>query len=341
MKVTVTAPANIAFIKYWGRSDHELFLPRNNNISMTMNGCMTTTTVGVSDKLKSDIVEVQFHGNDYKKLSKESIKEKNLYDQIERIRKMAKEELRTAKVHVKSTNNFPADAGIASSASGFAALTSALLLAFGLDEKFDDKQELSREIRLCGSGSAVRSVHDGFVEMIAGADHESTYAEQIAPEDHWDLVDIVAIVNPEKKLTSSSQGHMIADTSPYFETRIEEMQQRIQQVREAILAKDLKKLGLLIEQESTSMHTVMMTSDPPIYYWTAGTMAIMRDLHQWRSEDDLHAYFTIDAGPNVHVICEGKDAAEVTKRLEANDFVQWTIANEPCKGATVVDEHLF
>ena len=126
-----------------------------------------------------------------------------------------------------SKNNFPSDAGIAASASSFSALTSALLVAFGMKEKFDDKEELSRQIRLCGSSSAIRSAYGGFVELVAGKGHKDTVAVQIADKNHWNLVDVVVVVNPERKIVSSSRGHILADTSPYFETRIKEMKKRI------------------------------------------------------------------------------------------------------------------
>lgn len=338
MKVTTIAPANIAFIKYWGRNDHKLFIPANNNISMSMSGCTTTTTIEISEKYSKDTVEVQFYGQESKILQNKTRKEQALYNQLDRIKKLANSKLN---VKVKSINNFPSDAGIAASASSFAAFTGALLLAYGLDEKFNDKVELSKEIRLCGSGSAVRSAFGGFVEFKTGKNHDDSYATQIAAEAHWDLVDIVAVVNPEKKLYSSSFGHEAAEKSPYYKARITEMQPRIKNTRQAILDKDFKTLGSLIEKDSTSMHSVMMTSIPPIYYWGPGTMRIMLDLIRWRVEEDLHAYFTIDAGPNVHVICQKKDAKEVERRLKENKFVKWTIWNEPCEGVKQIDDHLF
>jgi diphosphomevalonate decarboxylase len=337
-KVTAVSPANIAFIKYWGRADHKLFIPRNNSISMTMSGCKTTTTVELNDNLSEDLIEVKFYRQKtYQKLSREDIKTENLFDQVDRIRK---ESGIKRKVNIRSENNFPSDAGIAASASSFSAATAALLVAFGLKEKFEDKKELSRQIRLCGSSSAVRSAYGGFVEMIAGHGHKDTFAVQIADEKYWKLVDIVAVVNPEKKLTSSSKGHLLADTSPYFEKRIMEMQDRIKKVRKAIIDRDLKTLGPLIEQDSTSMHLVMMTSVPPLFYWGPGSMRIMLDVMRWR-EEGLRSCFTLDAGPNIHIICENKDAREVQKRLRKNEFVKWTIYNEPCEGVKIVDKHLF
>jgi diphosphomevalonate decarboxylase len=213
-KVTVVSPANIALVKYWGRKNHDLFIPCNNNISMTMSGCITTTTVEARDDLTGDEIEIKFHGKNFEKMSRDTIKRRNLYNQIDRIRNLAESKKR---VKIKSVNNFPSDAGIAASASSFSAVTAGLLLAYGLNDLYEDKKEFSRQIRLCGSGSAVRSAYGGFVEFLTGSSHESAHAVQIAGEHHWDLVDIVAIVDPEKKSVSSSSGHLLADTSPYFD----------------------------------------------------------------------------------------------------------------------------
>jgi diphosphomevalonate decarboxylase len=337
-KITTISPANIAFIKYWGRDDHKLFLPKNNNISMNMSGCITKTTVALEEDLKEDIVEIKFLGKDFVKLEKNSIKAKNIFDQINRIRKLSK---LNSKVHVKSENNFPADAGIASSASGMSALTGALLLAFELEGKYEDKIEFSRQVRLCGSGSAIRSVYPGFVEMVYDKENKDAYAVQIADANHWGLIDVVAILDPEKKKISSSEGHEIADTSPYLETRITEMQNRIKETRQAILDKDLQKLGPLIEEDCVSMHLVMMTSNPPAFYWNAGTMDIIQDVRKWREEEGLQAYFTIDAGANVHIICEEKDLEKVEKHIKENRYVKWTIINKPCDGTVTSSDHLF
>jgi diphosphomevalonate decarboxylase len=337
-KVTTVAPANIAFIKYWGRINHELYIPSNNSISMNLSNCRTRTTVTFSGD-EEDLVEVKFYGKDYSKLDKSEAKVKNIYEQIQRIRELSSD---SRKVIVKSENSFPADAGIASSASGFAALTGALLLLYGLEDKFTDKKEFSRQVRLCGSGSAVRSVYGGFVEFQMGdGSHEDSYAFQVAGENHWDLVDIVAVVNPEKKETSSSDGHHLAETSPYFQTRLQEMQPRIIGLRKAIKQKDLSTLGLLIEEDSTSMHAVMMTSRPPIFYWAGESLEIMKNIRRWRGQENLQAFYTLDAGANVHVICRKKDASKVTQKLESLPFVNWTIYNENCEGVTVSSDHLF
>lgn len=337
MKVTVQAPANIAFVKYWGRSDEKLFLPANTNISMTIGGCTTTTTIETYSGNK-DLVEIKSQGKNYSEILPDSIKSKNIFDQIARIRKLAKSNLY---VKVKSENSFPADAGIASSASGFCALTGALLLTFGLHKIFEDKKEFSRQVRLCGSGSAVRSVYGGFVEMTAGNNHKSSYARQIADEKHWDLVDIVAIINADKKKISSSQGHETAKTSPYFKARVADANKRAKIVRRAILDKNFHKLGLEIEKDSFSMHAVMMTQNPPAIYWEPGSISVIKQIQKMREEEGLLVYTTFDAGANAHVICLKKDAKKIQEKLLSNKNIKNIIYNEPAPGAKQINNHLF
>ncbi|MDP4011207.1 MAG: diphosphomevalonate decarboxylase [Candidatus Roizmanbacteria bacterium] len=336
-KVTIQAPANIAFIKYWGRSDHKLFLPLNDNISMTLSGCTTTTTAELING-PSNMVEVKFLGKEYTQLTSDSIKARNIFDQITRIKKLAKS---SQSVHIKSKNNFPADAGIASSASGFAALTGALLLAYGLNELYEDKKEFSRQVRLCGSGSAVRSVYGGFVEMFAGMDHKSSFAQQIADEHYWELVDIVAIVDADKKKISSSEGHETAETSPFLKTRIEHTKKQFLVVRKAILEKDFQTLGEALELESTSMHAVMMTQSPPAFYWNPGSISIIKQIRELREQEHMLAYTTFDAGANAHIICQKEDASPIEAFILKNPFVKSTIYNEPAPGAHEVSNHLF
>ena len=336
-KITVKSPANIAFIKYWGQTKLNLYIPRNNNISMTLSNCQTITTIVRDPKLKEDIIEIQ-KGDKYSPLLKDTHKGKNAYDQINRIRKMSKSK---DKVHIRSKNSFPSDAGIASSASGFSALTGALLLAFDQKKIFDDKKEFSKEVRLCGSASAARSIYGGFVELKTGNSHDESYAIQIGDEKHWDLVDIVAIVSQEKKKTSTSQGHAAVDSSPYYKMRLIEMQPRIKTTREAIRKKNIRKLGAATEEDTISLHIVMMTSKPPAYYWEPGTIAVMKSVIDCREQEGLQSYFSIDAGANVHVICEKKDEKEIEKKLKKIPLVKSTIYNEPCEGTHEITKHLF
>lgn len=333
--ITVQAPANIAFIKYWGNNEDNL--PLNNSISMTLSRCQTTTTVKLAEELAEDVVELQGNDGTYRKLSQETIKEKKAYEHINRIRMIAGV---TTKLHVKSTNSFPTDAGIASSASGFSALTAGVLLAYGLREIFEDKLQLSKLVRLSGSGSAARSVYGGYVELLAHMNHDNSYAVQLADEHHWDIADVIAIIKTKSKETPTSEGHRSAVTSPYFETRLNEMQQRIIATRDAIRERDIEKLGRAIEADTISMHAIMMTSVPPLFYWESGTIEIIKHVREWR-KGGLGAFFSIDAGANVHVICEKKDAEEVQKKLTGLPHVQKTIMNAPTQGVHEVDTHLF
>lgn len=334
-KVTVKAPANIAFIKYWGNTEDNL--PLNSSISMTLDACQTTTTIELVGE-KYDFIEIADEKGNFQELKRTSIKGTKAYEQIERIRELAG---KTERVHVKSSNSFPSSAGIASSASGFCALTSALLLVYGLKAPFEDKKELSKLVRLSGSGSAARSVMSGFVELIGGDAHHASYAVQIADANHWDLCDVIAIIDSGMKKTPSSEGHRTASTSPYFETRLIEMQDRIKYARKALLEKKFEKLGKAIEQDTISMHTVMMTSKPPLYYWAPGTIDVMNHVLKWREEDNLQAYFSIDAGANVHVICQAPDATEVSNRLQKLSLVQSTIINHPAPGVHQIEDHLL
>ncbi len=334
-KVTVKAPANIAFIKYWGNTEDNL--PLNSSISMTLDACQTTTTIELVDE-PYDIIEIASEKGEFQELKRTSIKGVKAYEQIERIRNLAG---KTDHAHVKSINSFPSSAGIASSASGFCALTSAALLVYGLQAQFEDKKELSKLVRQSGSGSAARSAMSGFVELIGGDAHHASYAVQIADEKHWDLADVIAIIDSGMKKTPSSEGHRTANTSPYFETRLIEMRDRIKYARKALLEKKIEKLGKAIEQDTISMHAVMMTSRPPLYYWSPGTVEVINNVLKWREEDNIQAYFSIDAGANVHVICEYKDAEEVNDRLKKLSLVQATIINKPAPGVHQIEDHLF
>jgi len=331
-KITVTAPANIAFIKYWGNTDDNL--PLNSSISMTLDHCMTTTTAEHTDAQENSIL-IADDQDVFHELSTADIKGKKAYEQVERIRNMSgtKDFLK-----ITTKNSFPSNTGIASSASGFAALTAAAVLAYGMNDFFEDKKELSKLVRQSGSGSAARSVYGGFVELLTGKNSEDAYAVQLADEKHWGLCDIVAIVNGSSKKISSSEGHRSARTSPYFETRLAEMDSRINLTREAIKEKDFEKLGIATERDTISMHMIMMSSQHPLYYWESGTIEVMKHVIAWREQEHIQIYFSIDAGANVHVICEEKNVDEIEIRLNALDSVIKTISNRPTTGVHTISD---
>lgn len=327
-KATAVAPANIAFVKYWGVQDAALTIPYNESISMNLDRCLTTTTVEFDGALDADEVVLSLHGQAAQPASGRP--RDRVVAQLDRVRALGNSELRA---RVVSENNFPSDAGIASSAAGFAALTTAAVAALGLEL---DESELSRLTRRSGSGSACRSIPTGFVHWRNDDTDNGSYAVSVAPPEHWALADVVAVVDPGVKSVTSADNHRLVATSPYFPVRLQEVPGRIAHSLTAIRDQNLGQLGAICEADAVSMHVVAMTAQPPTFYWNAGTLAVIHALRSWRN-DGLFGYFTIDAGPNVHVICAEADAAEIDRRLQALPEVQFTIRNGPGAGARVVD----
>jgi diphosphomevalonate decarboxylase len=252
---------------------------------------------------------------------------------LDRVRKQARIE---TKARIQSENNFPTGVGIASSASAFAALSVAATQAAGLELTERELSILARQ----AAGSASRSIPSGFVEWVAGYHSADSYAISIAPPEHWDLRDVVAIVSIEEKKVGSYEGHAAAQTSPFLSTRISALPSRFHLVRRAILSKELSLLGAAIEEDAIELHMMAMTSRPPIYYWTPGMVRVIQSVQQWRA-DGLAVYYTLDAGPNVHLICESKDVDQVATLARDVRDVQQVIVNGPGESAHLIDQHLF
>jgi diphosphomevalonate decarboxylase len=216
-----------------------------------------------------------------------------------------------APAQVVSANDFPAGTGIASSAAAFAALAIAATRAAGLEL---GEAELSRLARR-GSGSACRSVPGGFTEWSVGSGDEDSYAFAIAPPEHWDLVDCIAILSSEHKTVSSTQGHTLADTSPLQAARVADTPRRLAACRKALLERNFEALAEVVELDSDMMHAVMMTSRPPLTYWLPATLTVMSAVREARA-GGLPACYTVDAGPNVHVLSPSSAAGRVAGLLE-------------------------
>jgi diphosphomevalonate decarboxylase len=320
MKITSKAPANIAFIKYWGKVNEKLRIPANSSISMNLSETFTVTTVELDEKLKKDVVKIDgiLPGN-------KDVGRISAY--LDLIRKIAGNK---SYVRVNSKNNFPKGAGIASSASGFAALVVASAEAFGLNLNEKELSILARK----GSGSACRSIPDGFVEWKAGSGDGDSYAHCLYPSDYWDIWDIIAVIGRKSKKISSTEGHAIAESSPFYDARIKDMSRKIKELKSALKNRDFTKFGGIIEAEAINMHVVMMTSVPPLYYWLPKTFELVLKIQEWRRAG-LEAYFTIDAGPNVHIICEGKNKAKIKSKLLSME-VKGIIMNRNSEGAGVI-----
>ncbi|MDE0076306.1 MAG: diphosphomevalonate decarboxylase [Caldilineaceae bacterium] len=346
-KATCRAGSNIAFIKYWGVADgfEDLNIPLNNSISMTLADAHTTTTVAWDDSgcLQEDTVAID--GVELVGPSAE-----RTVAHLDRLRAIAGVSYRA---RVVSNNNFPMASGIASSASGFAALTVAGAAALGLHL---DATRLSAVARQ-GSGSASRSLFGGFVEWERGWGGESeakrgesessslldsrSVARQLHSEDHWALRDVIAIVSTGAKRVSSSSGHRLAATSPLNAARTGCVGAWLETVRRAIAERDLCLLGPILELDALAMHGVMMTSTPSLLYWQPGTLEVLQAVRTWREDEGVPVYFTIDAGPNVHLICEAGTAAEVERRVGVLPAVGRVLTSGPGTGPELLDGHLI
>jgi len=321
---TATAQScpNIAFIKYWGDQDPCLRIPANGSISMNLAGLHTQTTVSFDPAFVTDTLQVNdlpVAGPGLERVS----------DLLARVRDMAGISRFAA---VESKNNFPMGAGIASSASAFAALSLAASTAAGL---MLSEMELSRLAR-SGSGSACRSIPSGFVEWQAGSRDEDSYAFTIAPPEHWELVDCIVVISSAHKTVGSTAGHALALTSPIQPARVADAPRRLQVCRKAILERDFQAFAEIIELDSNLMHAIMITSTPPLLYWQPATLAVMRLVQDWR-QAGLPVAYTIDAGPNVHVLTLATWATEVAARLSQVEGVQQVLQASPGEAAYLLE----
>lgn len=302
LTATAIASPNIALIKYWGNLDSQLRLPVSSSISFNLAELNTETTVEWEPGLDTDEAWINGSRAEGPALARISL-------HLDHVRRLAGH---SGHARVQSANNFPTGTGIASSASAFAALSLAASAALGLRLS---ERELSTLARL-GSGSASRSIPGGYVAWYTAATHEASYAETIAPVDHWDLVDLIAIVSREHKQTGSTAGHDLAATSPLQAARIASAQARFETCQTALLARDFEALAAVVELDSNVMHSVMMTSTPPLFYWLPPTLNLMHRVRTWRAAGHSICY-TLDAGPNVHCICTTSTADALESELRA------------------------
>jgi diphosphomevalonate decarboxylase len=337
-KATAIAHPNIAFIKYWGNRDDELRLPANPSLSMNLGELHTTTTVAFDAGLERD--EVIIDGQPAEEAARGRVSTHlDLIRQLggmPRPSPVASGAARRSATRVVSRSNFPPGVGIASSASAFAALTVAACAAAGLNLTEAELSALARR----GSGSACRSVPGGYTEWMMGRGNATSFAHSIAPASHWELRDLVVVVSREHKVVGSSRGHGLAVSSPLHAARLLAVPAMLAACKRALLARDLEAMGVLIEEDTVMMHAVMMTSRPALYYWAPATIGVIQAVQSWRTAG-LPVYFTIDAGPNVHLICEAGDAAQVESRARALPGVLDVLVSAPGGPARLVEDHLF
>ncbi len=289
-QITAIAHSNIALVKYWGKRNQSLNLPAVGSISLTLAALSTKTCVKFDPELESD--RLVLNGQ-----TAESDKARRISDFLDLIRQSAGI---IFCAEVQSTNNFPTGAGLASSASAFAALANAATRAAGLNPS---KQELSRFARQ-GSGSAARSIYGGIVEMHRGnqKDGQDAYAEQLADPSWWDLRMVIAITDEKEKNTGSTSGMTkSAGTSPYYPAWVETSESDLEEMRGAIHGKNIEKVGDISEYSCLKMHALMLSTKPALIYWNGTTVNIMHHVREMRQKG-IPAWYTIDAGPQVKIL---------------------------------------
>ncbi len=306
---TVATSPNIALIKYWGKRDDLLKLPLNDSISITLdNGVLcTTTTMMVSPEMKKDVFVLNGKIREDGKISEALMLIRK------RLQGQKKGFLDGEKVLLISENNFPTSGGVASSASGFAAIAEAVCSIYGIK----DAKEKSIMARF-GSGSASRSVYGGFVRWKNGtrADGEDSYAVQIAPKSHWpEVIDVLAIISKKEKKVSSKEGmENTARESGLLPARVEGVKVRVERMQKAVLEKDFATMAELTMRDSNNMHATMLDSWPPVFYLNESSKQAIEAVHEFNS-GEIKAGYTFDAGPNAHIITLKKYEREVVGLL--------------------------
>ncbi|HEY5224594.1 MAG TPA: diphosphomevalonate decarboxylase [Microbacteriaceae bacterium] len=341
------AHSNIALIKYWGKRDRALNLPAVGSISITLDALSTDTQVSFdpgnlgfarpnAGELGTDDVGADDFGTDECVLNGRAI-DAGPSSRVGHVLDLVRERAGiTGRASVSSSNDFPTGAGLASSASGFAALAVAASHAAGLRP---DARELSILARQ-GSGSAARSIFGGYVELHVGSapDGSDAFAEPLLDAAVWPLSVVVAITDHAAKSVSSTTGMGASSaTSPFFGSWVDTAEQDLAGMRSAIAARDFGALGELAEYSCLKLHALMLTTRPALIYWNAATLAAMHAVRQLRA-DGVPTYFTIDAGPQVKALCGPADAATVAAALAAVPGVAEVRVSALGGGAVLVGE---
>lgn len=298
------ARSNIALVKYWGKADAELNTPAVGSISITLDALWTDTEVSFDPALERDVLWLNGARRP---------------EQLERVSRCldllrGKAGIRLP-AQVTSRNNFPTAAGLASSASGFAALAGAASYALGLELS---PRELSIVARR-GSGSAARSVFGGFVEMHAGraADGSDSFAEPLREAREWPLEVVVAITATGEKAVGSGPGmRQSADSSVYYPAWVESHPADLDAARRAIGARDFAALAAVAESSCLKMHAAALAGRPGLIYWNGVTVDCMHGIRDLRAAG-TPVFFTVDAGPQVKAVCEAAARPAVEAALGA------------------------
>ena len=319
MSIRAVSTPSIALIKYWGNRNEELRLPAADSLAITLDQPTVEVIADHAEQFSTHSFEPD--GSARTLSEKESARlEKHFLLTKKYLGTIGLSDTFPASVSLEIRSKIPKSIGLASSSAVFSALAE----AYAGFVKHISRRDVSILARL-GSGSASRSVFGGFVATVAGTEDklDSSYSAQIAPEDHWKLHDIIIVPSHEEKAMGSTEGHVLAHTSPLFEKRLRDIPMRQSTCIEAIREKDFEKLARVAEEDCLDMHAVMVSSTPPLRYLSEETHRIIREIEELRSREHLSVLYTMDAGPTVHLICE--ESALPAIRVYANAQKNCTI----------------
>lgn len=305
---TSRACANVALVKYWGKVDEARRVPATGSLSVTLSALTTETTVAFSEGDGEDLVVLDGRTA----TGREAARVAAFLDRVRALGADAGQRLGAASV--RTVNYFPTAAGLASSASGFAALAGAAVRAAGFEASSDELAGLAR----LGSASAARSIHGGFVELVPYQAEGGTWdarTAQVATERHWDLRVLVVVIDAGyKPIGSTPAMARTAATSPYYPAWLETWGKDLAECRSAIEARDLERLASIAEHSALKLHALTATSRPPMQYLRGPSIEVMHEVWALRNNGTLAA-FTADAGPNVKVLCAPEDEETVRAAL--------------------------
>ena len=320
MGAIARAQPNIALIKYWGKRDTVRNLPATGSISVTLDDLFTEMNVEFSPRLSEDQLTVN------------AVESPTLLSRVSQCLDVTVGADRD-RASVTSRSNFPIAAGLASSASAFAALVLAASAAAGREYSASELAEFAGK----ASGSAARSLYGGFVELANDDDH-IVVSELLAGGD-WPLRIVAAVTATDAKPVSSTEAMEISRrTSPFYGRWVDEQAMDLATARDAIAIRDFGKLASIAEHNCLKMHSVMWTSRPPVVYWNAATVECL-DVVRRLQHEDVAVFFTIDAGPQVKAICLPDDESAVVDALEQVAGVDHVLASGIGAGARLVTEN--
>lgn len=306
-KVTWRSPSNIALVKYWGKKTG-VQIPANASISFTLEHCYSETSVTLVEKeSKSKDVELRFYF-DGKENMAFRLRMLKFFDTLAKDFPL----LQQYGLFIHSTNSFPHSSGIASSASAMSALSLCLCdLQAQLDKSKPSKdkflQKASFYSRL-GSGSASRSIYPGAAEwgktkyVKGSSDDHAIPFEKNLHKVFKNYQDTILIADSAEKKVSSRLGHSLMKTNPFAKTRYEQANRNVKELAEALKKGDLEKFGHIVEQEAMTLHALMMASTPSFILIAPSTLSMIEKIKKFREENKLPVYFTLDAGPNIHLL---------------------------------------